>query len=244
MKAVAYIRVSTEEQAKEGTSLDNKVERIQGYCEYKGFDLADILRDEGVSGGKNKNREGFERILERIKQNGFDAIVVYSLDRLSRDMLTLLSFERLLNESDIELHTIEGQIDTSTPDGFMSYAMRAFVGEMERRQTKYRTKQALQHKKQKSEVVGKIPYGYKRDGDALVEDPEEHRTKKMANRLYSRGKTVSDVVSALNKKGMKTRTGQKWQSIQVQRMLDEYDSVYQKTSKLSERIQEFILAIA
>ena len=159
-------------------------------------------------------------------------------------MLTLLSFERLLNESDIELHTIEGQIDTSTPDGFMSYAMRAFVGEMERRQTKYRTKQALQHKKQKSEVVGKIPYGYKRDGDALVEDPEEQRTKKMANRLYSRGKTVSDVVSALNKKGMKTRTGQKWQSIQVQRMLDEYDSVYKKTSKLSERIQEFILAIA
>ena len=49
------------------------------------------------------------------------------------------------------------------------------------------------------------------------------RTKKMANRLYSRGKTGSSVVSVLNKKGMKTRTGQKWQSIQVQRMLDEYD---------------------
>ena len=57
MKAVGYIRVSTEEQAREGVSLDNQVERIQGYCEYKGFDLADILRDEGVSGGKNKNRE-------------------------------------------------------------------------------------------------------------------------------------------------------------------------------------------
>ena len=55
-------------------------------------------------------------------------------------MLTLLAFERLLSEYDIELHTIEGQIDTSTPTGFMSYAMRAFVGEMERRQIKYRTK--------------------------------------------------------------------------------------------------------
>ncbi len=48
----------------------------------------------------------------------------------------------------------------------------------------------------------------------------------------------------LNKKGLKTRTGRRWTSIQVQRMLDGYDSVYQKTSKLGERIREFILAIA
>ncbi|MFC1712469.1 recombinase family protein [Candidatus Poribacteria bacterium] len=159
-------------------------------------------------------------------------------------MLTLLAFERLLSEYDIELHTIEGQIDTSTPTGFMSYAMRAFVGEMERRQIKYRTKQALQHKKQKDEVVGKIPYGHRRDGDMLIEDPAEQQIRKMANRMYNRGKSVAEVMAALNKKDLKTRTGRRWTNIQVQRMLDGYDSVYQKTSKLGERIREFILAIA
>ena len=244
MKAIGYIRVSTEEQAKEGVSLDNQVERIQGYCQYRELELTDILRDEGVSGGKNRNRDGFEKILERVRHDGLGAIVVYSLDRLSRDMLTLLAFERLLSEYDIELHTIEGQIDTSTPTGFMNYAMRAFVGEMERRQIKYRTKQALQHKKQKDEVVGKIPYGHRRDGDMLVEAPAEQQIRKMANRLYNRGKSVAEVVAALNKKDLKTRMGRKWTSIQVQRMLDRYDTVYQKTSKLGERIREFILAIA
>ncbi len=224
--------------------MDNQVERIQGYCQYRELELMDILRDEGVSGGKNRNRDGFEKILERVRHNGLGAIVVYSLDRLSRDMLTLLAFERLLSEYGIELHTIEGQIDTSTPTGFMSYAMRAFVGEMERRQIKYRTKQALQHKKQKDEVVGKIPYGHRRDGDMLIEDPAEQQIRKIANRLYNRGKSVAEVMAVLNKKGLKTRTGRRWTNIQVQRMLDGYDSVYQKTSKLGERIREFILAIA
>ncbi len=167
MKSVGYIRVSTEEQAKEGISLDNQIERIKGYCQYKGFELCEILRDEGISGSKNKDREGFARILEKIEGNGFDAIVVYSLDRLSRDMITLLAFERLLNEYDIELHTIEGQIDCSTPDGFMNYAMRAFIGEMERRQVKDRTKKAMEHKKRNGEVVGSIPYGYRRVEDRL-----------------------------------------------------------------------------
>ncbi|MFC1717034.1 recombinase family protein, partial [Candidatus Poribacteria bacterium] len=65
-----------------------------------------------------------------------------------------------------------------------------------------------------------------------------------ANRMYNRGKSVAEVMAVLNKKNLKTRTGRRWTNIQVQRMLDGYDSVYQKTSKLGERIREFILAIA
>ena len=91
MKAIGYIRVSTEEQGREGVSLENQRARIEGYCSYKGFALIDIIEDAGISGGKNKTRPGFMVLLDRIESNGIDAIVLYSLERLSRDMLTLLA---------------------------------------------------------------------------------------------------------------------------------------------------------
>ena len=126
MKAIGYVRVSTQEQAREGISLEVQEERITNYCNYKGYELTEVIKDEGISGGRNREREGFVNILNRVEQNGCDAIVLYSLERISRDMLTLLCLEKLLNEYNIELHSIEGEIDTSTPDGYMSFAMRAF----------------------------------------------------------------------------------------------------------------------
>ena len=51
MKAVGYIRVSTEEQAREGASIDNQIERIKAYCQYKGYTLQKVIKDEGISGG-------------------------------------------------------------------------------------------------------------------------------------------------------------------------------------------------
>ena len=73
----------------------------------KGFILIDMIEDAGISGGKNKSRPGFMVLLDKVESNGIDAMVLYSLERLSRDMLTLLALERFLDERDIELHTVE-----------------------------------------------------------------------------------------------------------------------------------------
>jgi site-specific DNA recombinase len=105
-----------------------------------------------------------------IETGDVDVIVLYSLERISRDMLTLLALKRLLDERGVELHTVEGMIDTATPDGFMSFVMKSFLGEMERRQVKYRTKKAMEYKKSQGAVVGSIPFGYRREGSALVAD--------------------------------------------------------------------------
>lgn len=239
-KAIGYVRVSTEEQAKEGVSLEAQEERIRKYAEYKGFDLIEIIRDEGKSGG-TANREGFRKLLERIEANGFDALILFSLDRLSRDMLTLLALERLLDECDVELHTIEGQIDTSTPDGFMNFAMRAFLSEMERRQIKYRTKKALEHKKAKGEVVGQVPYGYRRVGDRLVEDEEEQKIIKKINRMYKLGKSLNAIAKALNDSGYRTKAGTPWTAQQVKRLINGYES--KRKSANADKIKSFILSL-
>jgi len=244
MKAIGYIRVSTDTQAKEGVSLDNQAERIRAYCQYKGFNLLEIIEDAGISGGINRGREGFITLLDRIEANGFDIIVLYSLERLSRDMLTLLTLERYLDDNDIELHTIEGAVDTSSPDGFMSFAMRAFFGEMEKRQIKYRTRKAMQHKKGKGEVVGAVPYGCQRHGKDLLPDFAEQTIIRVINEMYIAGRKLTDITRALNESGRLTRTGSPWTPEQVRRLISDYSGKFKKSrTKISTVARQFIVAI-
>lgn len=245
MKAVAYIRVSTTEQATEGVSLANQRQRIESYCAFKGLDLAEVIEDAGVSGGVNKERPGFIYLLDTIEAGGVDVVVLYSLERLSRDMLTLLALERLLDEHDVQLHTVEGAITTDSPDGWMSFAMRAFWGEMERRTVKHRTKKAMQYKKGRGEVVGALPYGFSRDGDTLAPVASEQAIIEQVNALYQSGAKLAEIVQALNDKGSATRSGTAWTAAQARKLIRDYRGSFKKhTTKTGTATRSFIEAIA
>jgi len=244
MNGISYRRVSTEDQAANGVSLANQAERIRQYCEYRNIALVHEIEDV-ESGGVNKAREGFIELLDRVEQGGVDVIVLYSLERLSRDMLTLLALERLLDEHDVELHTVEGQIDTSTPDGFMSFAMKAFLGEMERRQVKYRTRKAMEHKKARNQVVGSVPYGFKREGNDLLPDLPEQAVIRIINTMYQSGKRLVEIVEHLNGRSITTREGKPWLPTQVKRLIAGYENTFKKNhTKLSAATRQFIEAIA
>lgn len=159
-------------------------------------------------------------------------------------MLTLLCLEKLLNEYNIELHTVEGEIDTSTPDGFMSFAMRAFLGEMERRQVKHRTKKAMEYKKQKGKVVGQVPYGYGREGDDLIPDEKEQEIIRVVNRLYQQRKGLSLIAKRLTELRYKTRQGKDFKAQQIKRIIKEYEPVYSRNGNKAREIRKFILSIA
>jgi site-specific DNA recombinase len=244
-RAISYTRVSTESQATDGVSLDNQRDRIRAYADYRGFEIVAEIEDAGVSGGKNRAREGFMRLLDTAQSGEVQAIVLYSLDRLSRDMLTLLALERLMDEYDIEIHTIEGLVDTSSPDGWLNFAMKCLLGEHERRQIRYRTKRALEHKRGKGEVVGSIPYGYRREGDSLVREEDEQRIIEEANHLHSDGARLVDIMSALNSRGTMTRSGKPWTPQQVKRILAGYTDTFRKTtSPVADAARRFIEAVA
>jgi len=245
MKAIGYIRVSTEEQAREGISLDNQRAKIEAYCEYKGFTLVGIIEDAGISGGKNKARPGFIEVLNKVESGEAEALVLYSLERLSRDMLTLLALERLLDEHDIELHTVEGEVNTSTPDGFVNFAMKAFLGEMERRQVKYRTKKAMEFKKAQGSVVGSVPYGYRRLQNCLEPEEGEQKVIALAKSLYGASCNLSEICRRLTEQGCMTRNGKPFTVEQVKRILPDYEQTFSHTNtRLSQNIRGFIEAIA
>ncbi len=245
MNAVSYTRVSTDAQVKEGVSLENQAERIRSYCQYKGFSLVAEIEDAGISGGINKARVGFVELLDLVEAGGVEVIVLYSLERLSRDMLTLLALERLLEEHEIELHTVEGQVDTSTPDGFMNFAMKAFLGEMERRQIKFRTRRAMEYKKNQGQVVGSVPYGYQRKGNDLIPDLQEQTVVKEVNTLYQSGSRLVEIVNHFNGKGIGTRDGKPWTSQQIKRLIQGYRNTFKKSqTKVAAAARAFIEAVA
>jgi site-specific DNA recombinase len=245
MRALSYVRVSTDDQAQHGVSLENQAERIRQYCAYRGMTIVAEIEDAGVSGGINRAREGFIDLLNRVEHGDIEVIVLYSLERLSRDMLTLLALERLLDEHDVKLHTIEGAVDTSTPDGFMAFAMKAFLGEMERRQVKHRTKSAMQHKKSRGQCVGSIPYGYSREGNDLVANPSEQAVIETINASYQAGMRLVDIVDYLNSQCIVTREGRPWIATQVKRLISGYQGTFKKSqTRLSTATRQFIEAIA
>ena len=228
MKTIAYIRVSTEKQAEEGVSLEYQRAQIEAYAKYRNLILMDIVEDAGMSGGNNQRR-GFSTILSAIEAGVCEAVIVYDLSRLSRDMLTLLALERVITEAGVQLHTVEGQIDTTTPDGFMSYAMRAFLGEMERRQVKYRTKAAMQHKKSEGLRVGTVPYGSKLVGDHLEANDEEATVILEAAEEYHRSFSLTLAANHLNDMGFRTRSEKKWTAKEVSRIIPGYKAKKQKS---------------
>ena len=89
LRAYGYVRVSTEEQAAEGLSLEAQEEKIRAYASFKDLELVEIIRDEGAS-GKDLNRPGFQELLELVGGKQAEALVVFKLDRLTRNTSDLL----------------------------------------------------------------------------------------------------------------------------------------------------------
>jgi site-specific DNA recombinase len=137
MNAIGYVRVSTEEQAQEGVSLENQRERIRAYCEQRGLTLLDVIEDAGISGGTNKMRPGFNALLDRLENDSIDVLVLYSLERLSRDLLTLLTVKRMCDLLGVQIHTGDGE------DGRMTFLIKGVFAEMEQWQIKERTRKAM-----------------------------------------------------------------------------------------------------
>jgi site-specific DNA recombinase len=245
MKAISYIRCSTEGQATGGVSLQNQTEAIHRYAAFKGFDILEEITDAGISGGVNRARDGFLKLLDRIQAGDVEVVLLYSLERLSRDMLTLLCSERLLCECSVQLHTADAIVDTSTPDGWLTFAMKCLLAEHERRQVGYRTRKAMQHKKGNGKVFNHTPYGYQRQGETLIPDRNEQGVIKTVNDLYQDGTRLVDIVAHLNKQNIPTKQGGTWSPQQVKRLIASYENTFKKgQTKLISATRALIEAIA
>ena len=165
--AVGYIRVSTDEQAKEGISLADQEARLTAYCQAKEWELVRIYRDEGES-GKSLDRPGIQKLISDLKANGIDVVVTVKLDRLTRSVRDLGTLIEDLFDG-CALASVEESLDSSTANGRMVINLLGTVAQWEREIVSERTTAALRFKQEQGFRVGRPPYGFKVEKGKLVE---------------------------------------------------------------------------
>ena len=197
MKAIGYIRVSTEDQAREGVSLDNQEAKIRAYATVNDLELVGVIRDGGAS-GKSLDREGIASLIDMVDTGNVDAVIVYKLDRLSRKTMDTLGLIEMFESKGVAFHSISEKVDTKSATGRFFLTIISAFAQMERDLIVERTKDALAFKKANKEWLGRIPFGFKIENSRLVEDPEQMRVIQKAKRLRTRGKTMREISDRLN----------------------------------------------
>jgi DNA invertase Pin-like site-specific DNA recombinase len=148
--AIGYVRVSTEEQARDGISLDQQTQAVRAYARMRGLELADVIADEGISAGKSLSaRPGGAAILVAVRRQDAGAVVAYKLDRLFRDCADCLTVTRTWDGLGAPLHLVDlgGQaVDTSSAMGRFFLTVMAGAAELEHNQIRERTSAAMRHK--------------------------------------------------------------------------------------------------
>lgn len=218
MKAYGYIRVSTEGQAVDGVSLAAQRAKVAAWADLKGYELAGIFEDAGISGAK-ADRPGLAAALAAVRKG--DALVVYSLSRLARSTRHTLDISERLDKVGADLVSLSEQIDTTSAAGRMVFQMLAVLAEFERAQIRERTSAALQYKKTKGERVGSLSYGYTlaADGKTLERNEAEQGVITEARKLKAAGLSLRKIAAELARRGFYARNGEQFEATQIRRMV-------------------------
>jgi len=210
-----YVRVSTEEQAREGVSLSAQEDRLRGYCLMSGLEIAAIIREEGVSGRiPMSGRPGGKEMLRLIREKQVQHVVALKLDRLFRDAEDALRQTRHWDDASVALHLVDmggTAINTASAMGRLLITMMSGFAELERNLIAERTAAALQHKKRHREAYSPTPYGFQREGDLLIPDQAEQDVIARIRDMHASGTSLRKIAGMLNTEGIPAKKGGRWQ---------------------------------
>jgi len=217
-KAVGYVRVSTQEQADHGYSIDAQIDKVKAYASLYDIELVDVVVDAGVS-AKSLKREGLQNVLQMLDNGGADAVIIFKLDRLTR---SVTDWNTLIADyfTKHALLSVSDQIDTRTAAGRLCLNVLMSVAQWEREAIGERTSTALRQKQSQGEHVGSPAYGYEMVNKKLVKVATELEVIALVKQMSDDGFTLTAIANELNAQGIKTKRGGKWQAVQVSRVIN------------------------
>ena len=234
-----YPRVSTEDQFRNGHSLDEQKERMLKLCDYKNYEVYKVYEDAGIS-AKNMNRPAFQEMIQDIKDGKINKIIVYKLDRLTRSIKDLEEICTFLEENNCSLESMCEDINTSTANGKFFIRMLTILAQLEIERTSERTKFGMVGAVKKGHFVGRPPIGYdKVDKKLVINDIESEVIRRIFD-LYIKGVAANAITKILNEEKVLNR---KWIPTLVDRILSNEiyigNYVHRKTVSVEES-QKFI----
>ena len=213
-----YIRVSTEDQAREGFSLPEQEKRLRAMCEYKNYEVYDVYEERGISAKTGNYRPEFERLLQDVRDKKVNTIVVLKLDRLTRSVSDWEKILIFLEENDAYLDCANDEINTTNANGKMISRILTSVSQQEIERTSERTKIGLAGAIKVGHIPHQAPLGYKHEDKKLVID---YATKDVAIRIfnmYHDGLSYKKISNILNEEKVLDKTN--WRDSTILNILE------------------------
>lgn len=211
IRVAIYVRVSTQEQAKEGYSIGEQTDRLTKFCEAHDWTIVKVYTDAGHSGA-NQIRPALQDLIQDIKAGRIDKVLVYKLDRLSRsqkDTLELIEDVFLKNGTDFESMT--EKLDTSTPHGRAMVGILAAFAQLEREMIKERMSMGRDARVKEGKWKGgpHTPFGYDYETslEKLVINEYESMIIKNLFEDFTKGKSINAIAQDMIDKGQTLNNG-------------------------------------
>ncbi len=213
-----YLRVSTEDQAREGFSLPEQKERLEIFCKFKGYEIVDYYEDAGISAKTGNYRPEFERLKEDIKSKRINTIIALKLDRITRSIFDWEKLMTFLDENDAYIDCANDEVNTTNANGKMVSRLLMSVSQNEIERTSERTKVGLAGAIKQGHLPSQAPLGYKHENKKLVID---YSTKDVVVRifeLYYNGNSYQTISNILNEEQVLGKTN--WRDSTITAILE------------------------
>jgi len=218
VRAALYVRVSTEEQALEGYSLDAQMKRLEKYCEMEGWEISGRYTEQGRS-GRNVNRPEYSRMM--AEKDNWDVILVLKMDRIHRNSTNFTQMMRVLKSEGKDFCSIQEQFDTTNAMGRFVMDVMQRIAQLESEQIGERVKQGMKEKAKKGmgSLGGGAPYGYDINKGQLNLIPDEGYNVRAIFKLCMEGKSYNEIAQMLNDASIPAKKGGKWNKQSVDNIL-------------------------
>ncbi|NUJ19330.1 recombinase family protein [Bacillus glycinifermentans] len=209
MRAAIYVRVSTEEQAREGYSISAQIQRLEDFARSQDWVIFDHYIDDGYS-AKNLNRPDMNRMIKDIKDHRFDVVLVYRLDRMVRSVTNLHELLELFDENNVKFKSATEMFDTTSAMGRFFITLVAAMAQWERENLAERVYMGMRRMVEENKRPGASPpFGYDLvDGELVINEEEAKWVKKIFKGFLYKGRTA--IAAMLNDAGVKTKKGNYW----------------------------------
>jgi DNA invertase Pin-like site-specific DNA recombinase len=220
MNAIAYLRVSTTDQAESGAGMAAQAAAIAAYAKRNGITITATHQDAGVSGACGLDgRPGLTAAISQLRRG--DVLLIGKRDRLGRDVMNVMLIEKVIGKRGASVVSADGVGNgDGAADVFMRQVMDAAAA-FERNLIKARTKAAMAAKRTAGERVGEVPFGWTLTADGrLAEDAAEQNVLAKINACRSLGMSLRKIAAILTESGCITKKGGSvWSHSTVQSIL-------------------------
>src|SRR3990167_4423030 len=201
MRIAIYIRVSTEDQAKEGYSLEVQREYLESFAKREGLEIFKVYQDDGIS-GYSTERPALKELLKEAKDKKFDLVLVYKIDRFSRNLKDLLNLVDELSTYGVGFKSATEPFDTTTSAGKLMFQQLGSFAEFERNRIAERVFPGMVKGVQRGNWQGAryAPYGYSYNKEKKLLEIEEREANivKLIYTMYLSGKSTHDIAAYLD----------------------------------------------